>query len=133
MTQDLARATTKYTAMHILEHARAVTTSKVSRFRSNKSSAWNIATREEKESVSADLRRLKAGFGYKGRFGFTGEYAKDVVNVYEEKREYYVEKVKEKNEEGRIGSMESVKRVQTKGVKLLPETASLLILKYGDI
>jgi len=75
--------------------------------------------REEKESVSTDLRRPKADFGYKGRLGFTGEYAKEVGNVYEEKREYYEEKVEEMNEEGRVGTMESLKRVQTKGVKLL--------------
>ncbi|KAF8537904.1 hypothetical protein BDD12DRAFT_806561 [Trichophaea hybrida] len=56
----------------------------------------------DKKSVSADLRRPKAGFGYNGRLGFTGEYAKEVANVYEEKREYYEEKVKEMNEEGRV-------------------------------
>jgi hypothetical protein len=33
MAQDLARTTTKYTIMQILECARAVTTSKVSRLR----------------------------------------------------------------------------------------------------
>jgi hypothetical protein len=60
-------------------------------------------------------------------------YAKEVANVYEENREYYEEKVKEMNEEGRLGTMESLKRSQTKGVKLLRETASLLILKYTDI
>ena len=59
--QDLARTTTKYTTMQILECARAVTTSKVSRLRCNKMSAWNLAMREEKELVSADLRRPKAG------------------------------------------------------------------------
>jgi hypothetical protein len=133
MAQDLARTTTKYTTMQILERARAVTTSKVSRLRCNKMSAWNLAMREEKELVSADLRRPKGGSGYKGRLGFTGEYAKEVANVYEEKREYYEEKVKEMNEEGRVGTMESLKRAQTKGVKLLRETASLLILKYEDI
>jgi hypothetical protein len=133
MAQDLARTTTKYTTMQILERARAVTTSKVSRLRCNKMSAWNLAMREEEELVSADLRRPKAGSGYKGRLGFTGEYAKEVANVYEEKREYYEEKVKEMNEEGRVGTMESLKRAQMKGVKLLRETASLLILKYEDI
>jgi len=133
MAQDLARMMTKYSTMQILERARAVTTSKVSRLRCNKMSAWNFAMREEKESVSADLRRPKAGFGYKGRLGFTGEYTKEVANVYEEKREYYKEKVKEMNEEGHVGTMESLKRAQTKGVKLLRETASLLILKYEDI
>ena len=56
-----------------------------------------------------------------------------MMNVYEEKREYYEEKVKEMNEEGCVGTMESLKRAQTKGVKLLRETASLLILKYEDI
>jgi len=131
--QDLARTTTKYTTMQILECARAVTTSKVSRLRCNKMSAWNLAMREEKEFVSADLRRPEAGSGYKGRVGFTGEYAKEVVNVYEEKREYYKEKVNEMNEEGRVGTMESLQRAQTKGVKLLRETASLLRLKYADI
>jgi len=133
LAQDLARTTTKYTTMQILERARAVTTSKVSRLRCNKMSAWNLAMREEKESVSANRRRPKAGFGYKGRLGFTGEYAKEVANVYEEKREYYEEKVKEMNEEGPVGTMESLKRAQTNGVKLLRETASLLILKYEDI
>jgi len=133
MAQDLARTTTKYTTMQILERARAVTTSKVSRLRCNKMSAWNLAMREEKESLSADLRRPNAGFGYKGRLGFMGELAKEVANVYEEKREYYEEKVKEMNEEGRVGTKESLKRVQTKGVKLLRETASLLILQYQDI
>jgi hypothetical protein len=62
-----------------------------------------------------------------------GEYTKEVANVYEEKREYYEEKVKEMNKEGPVGTMESLKRVQTKGVKLLRETAGLLILKYDDI
>jgi len=84
MAQDLARTTTKYTTMQILERAKPVTTSKVSRLRCNKMSAWNLAMREEKELVSADLRRPKAGSGYKGRLGFTGEYAKKVANVYEE-------------------------------------------------
>ena len=133
MAQDLARTTTKYTTMQILERARAVTTSKVSRLRCNKMSAWNLAMREENELVSDEQRRPKAGSGYKGRLGFTGEYAKEVANVYEEKREYYEEKVKEMNEEGRVGTMESLKRAQTKGVKLLRQTASLLILKYEDI
>jgi hypothetical protein len=50
-----------------------------------------------------------------------------------EKREYYKEKVKEMNEEGRVGSMESLKRGRTKRVKRLRETASLMILKYEDI
>ena len=133
MAQDLARTTTKHTAMQILVRAKAVTTSKVSGLRFNKMSAWNLAMREEKELVSADLRRPKAGSGYKGPLGFTGEYAKEVSNVYEEKREYYEEKVKEMNEGGCVGTMESLKRAQTKGVKLLRETASLLILKYEDI
>jgi len=133
MAQDLARTTTKYTTMQILERARAVTTSKVSRLRCNKMSAWNLAMREEKESVSADLRRPKAEFWYKGRLGFTAEYAKEVANVYEEKKQYNEQKVKEMNEEGRIGTTESLKRAQTKGVKLLRETASLFILKYEDI
>ena len=119
--------------MQNLEHVSTATTSEVSRLRSNKMSAWNLAMREEKESVSADLRRAKAGCGYKGRLGFTEEYAKEVANVYEEKREYYEEKVKEMKEEGRVGTMGSLKRAHTKGVKLLRETASLLILKYEDI
>ena len=96
-------------------------------------SAWNLAMREEKESVSADLLRPKTGFVYTVRLRLTGEYAKEVANVYEEKREYYKQIVKEMNEEGRVGTMESLKRAQTKGVKLLRETASLLILKYEDI
>jgi hypothetical protein len=133
MAQDLARTMTKYTTMQILERARAVTTSKVSRLHCNKMSTWNLAMREEKELVSADLRRPKAGSGYKGRLGFTGEYAEEVANVYEEKREYYEEKVKEMNEEGRAGTMVSLKTAQTKRVKLLREPASLLILKYEDI
>jgi len=133
MAQHLARTTTKYTTMQILERPRAVTTSKVSRLCCNKMSAWNLAMREGKESVSADLRRPKAESGYKGRLMFTGEYAKEVANVYQEKREYYEEKVKEMNEEGRVGTMESLKRAQTKGVKLLRETASLSILTYEDV
>jgi len=133
MEQDFARTTTKYTTMQILERERAVTTSKVSRLRCNKMSAWNLAMREEKESVSADLCRPKAGSGYEGRLRLMGEYTKEVANVYEEKREYYEEKVKEMNEEGRVGSMECLKRAQTKRVKLLRETASLLILKDEDI
>jgi hypothetical protein len=109
MAQDLARTRTKYTTMQILEGARAVTTSKVSRLRCNKISAWNLAMREEKESVSADLRRPKAGSGNKWRLEFPGEYAKEVANVYEEKREYYEEIVKEMNEEGRVGTRETLK------------------------
>jgi hypothetical protein len=73
-------------------------------------SAWNLAMREEKDSVSADLCRSKAGCGCQRRHGLMGEYPKEVANVYEEKREYYEEKVKEMNEEGRIGTMESLKR-----------------------
>jgi len=119
MAKDLARMMNKYTTMQILQCARAVTTSKVSRLRCNKMSAWNLAMREEKESVSADLHRPKTGSGYKRWLGFTGEYAKEVANVYEEKREYYEEKVKEMNKEGRVGTMEILKRAQTKGVKLL--------------
>ena len=133
MAQDLARMTTKYTTMQILESVSAVTTSQVSRLSCNKMSAWNLAMRAEKESVSADLRRPKAGLGCKRQLGFRGEYAKEVANVYEETREYYKEKVKEMNEERRVGTMESLKRAQTKGVKLLRETASYLILKYEDI
>jgi len=133
MAQDLARTTTKYTTMQILERARAVTTSKVSRLRCNNISTWNLAMREERESVSADLRRPKAGPGYQGQLGFPAEYAKEVVNVYAEEREYYKEKVTEINEEGHVGTMESLKRAQTKGVRLLRETASLLILTYEDI
>jgi len=130
---DLARTTTKYTTMQILERARALTASKVSRLGCNKMSTWNLAMREEKESVSTDLRRPKAGFGYKVLLGFTRVYAKEVVNVYEENMEYYEEKVEEIHEEGRLGKTESLKRVHTKGVKLLRETASLLILKYEEI
>jgi len=96
-------------------------------------SAWNLAMREEKESLSANLRRPKAWFGCMGRLGFMGEYTKEVAKVYEEKREYFEGNVKEINEEGRVGTMESLKRAQKKGVKLLRETASLLILKYEDI
>jgi hypothetical protein len=72
MAQDLPRMTTKYTTIQILERARAVTTSKLSSLRCNKMSTWNLAMKEEKESVSADLHRPKAGYGYLGRFGFTG-------------------------------------------------------------
>ena len=61
MAKDLARTTTKYTTMQILERARAVTTAKVSRLCCNRMSAWNLAMREERELVSADLRRPKAG------------------------------------------------------------------------
>jgi len=88
MAKDLARTMTKYTTMQILQRARAVTTSKVSLLRCNKMRAWNLAMMQEKESVSADLRRPKAGHGYKGWLGFTGEYAKEVANVYKDKREY---------------------------------------------
>jgi len=133
MAPDLARWTTKYTTMQIPECARAVTTSKVSRLRCNKLSAWNLAMREEKESVSAYLCRPKPGSWYQGRLGFTGGYAKEVANVYEEKRQYYEEKVNKMNEEGRVGTMESLKRAQTEGVELLRQTASLLILRYEDI
>jgi hypothetical protein len=47
--QDLPGTTTKYTTMQILERARAVTSSKVSRLCCNKMIAWNVAMREEKE------------------------------------------------------------------------------------
>jgi len=63
MAQDLARTTTKDSTMQILECAGAVTTSKVSRLRCKKISAWNLVMREEKESVSSDLCRPKARFG----------------------------------------------------------------------
>jgi hypothetical protein len=36
------------------------------------------------------------------------------------------------NEEDSVDTMESLKRAQPKGVKLLRETASLFILKYED-
>jgi hypothetical protein len=62
-----------------------------------------------------------------------GENAMEVVNVNEEKREYFEEKVKVMNEEGHVGAIESLKRAPTKGVKLVRETASLLIPKYEDI
>jgi hypothetical protein len=97
MAQDLARTTTKSTTVQILERARAVNTSKVSRLCSNKMSPWNLAMREEKESVSTDLCRPMTGFGYMGWLGFTGEYAEEVANVYEEMREYYEEQLKEMN------------------------------------
>jgi len=119
--------------MQILERARAVTTFTVSRLPCNKMSVWNLEIREEKESVSADLSRPKAEFGYKGRLAVKGEYVKEVANVYEEKMEYYEEKVKEKNTECRVGTTESVKRAEMKGVKHFRETASVLILNYEDI
>jgi len=62
---DFARMMTKYTTIQILQCAKAVTTSKVSSLRCNKINTWKLAMREEKESVSADLRRPKAGFVYK--------------------------------------------------------------------
>jgi hypothetical protein len=46
---------------------------------------------------------------------------------------YNEEKVKEMNEEGHVGTLESHKRAQTKRVKLFLETASLFRLKYEDI
>ena len=133
IAQDLARTTTKDTTMQILNRARAATTSKVFRLHCTKMSAWNLPMSEEKESVSADLRRPKAGSEYKWQIGFTGEYAKLLANVYEEKREYYDEKVNEINEEGQVGTLKCLNRAQTKRVKLLRETTSLLILKYEDI
>jgi hypothetical protein len=63
MAQDLARTTTQYTTMPILKRAMAVTTSKVSRLGCNKMSTWNLAMREENESVSADLCRPNSWFG----------------------------------------------------------------------
>ena len=119
MAQDLARTMNKYTTMQIVERTMAVTTSNVSRLRCNEMSAWNFAMREEKESDSTDPRRPKSLSGYKGRLRLMGEYAKKVANVYEEKGEYSEEKVKEMNEEGHVGTMENLKRVQTKGVMLL--------------
>jgi len=111
--------------MLILECVRAVTTSSVSRLHWNKMSAWNLAMREEKEWVSTNLRRPRAGSGYMGRLGFMGEYAKEVAKVYEEKREYNAEKVKEMNKEGRIGTMESLKRVQTGSEAFVRNSKSL--------
>jgi hypothetical protein len=96
-------------------------------------SAWNLAMREEKESVSAHLPRPKVGFGYMERLGFTGEYAKEVAIVFVEKRDNYDDIVNEMKEEHHIVTMESLKRAQTKGVKLLRETTSLLIIKNDDI
>jgi hypothetical protein len=133
MAQDHTRMTFKYTTMQLIDRARPVTTAKVSRLRCNKMRSWNIAMREEKESISADLRRPKAKFGYKGRVVLTGEYAKEVANVYEEKREYYKEKVQDMKAVGRIGIMQSFKRAQTKRVKLWREMASLLIVKHEDV
>lgn len=60
-------------------------------------------------------------------------YAKEVGNDNQEMRKCCEERINEKNEECYIGTLESFKRVQKKGVKLLQETASLLILKYADI
>jgi len=60
-----------------------------------------------------------------GRLGFMGEYAKEVAKVYEEKREYNAEKVKEMNKEGRIGTMESLKRVQTGSEAFVRNSKSL--------
>jgi hypothetical protein len=42
-----------------------------------------------------------------------GEYAKEVANVYGEKRESYKEKVQEMNEEGRVGTREILTRAHT--------------------
>ena len=98
MAPDLARMMSKDTMMQILEHARAVTTSILSRLLSNKMSAWNVAMREEMESVSANLRRPKPGSGYTGWLGFTVEYTNKVVNIYEDKRNYYKDKLMEMNE-----------------------------------
>jgi hypothetical protein len=106
---------TKYTTIQILECAR------------------NFAMKKEKESVSTDPRRPKTGCAYNGRLGFTREYTKKVANLYAVNRESNEEKVKEMNEEGHVGTTESLKRVQRQRVKLFRDTASLLILKYHDI
>jgi len=58
---------------------------------------------EEKELVSADPCGPKAGSGYMGQLGFTGEYTQEVVNLYEETREYYDQRIKEMNGQGRMG------------------------------
>jgi len=81
MAPDLASTMTKYTTMQILNVGRPVPTYIVSRLRCNKTSVWNLVMREQKESVSANLRRPMAVSGYKGHLGVTGEYRKKVANV----------------------------------------------------
>jgi len=65
--------------------------------------------REEKDLVSTDLRRLKAQSREPGMLGFMWEYTKEVVKLYEERREYYNENVNERNDEGHKGTMERLK------------------------
>jgi hypothetical protein len=48
-------------------------------------------------------------------------------------REYYEKKIQEIDEEDRTGTMESLKTAQIKGVKILREIASFLVIKYEDI
>ncbi|KAF8536945.1 hypothetical protein BDD12DRAFT_807336 [Trichophaea hybrida] len=63
--------------------------------------------REAKELVATDLRQPVSGKGYNGRKGFDGRYSQHVSEVYQdpEKREFYMKRAVEINEEGRNKSL----------------------------
>ncbi|KAF8523046.1 hypothetical protein BDD12DRAFT_904759 [Trichophaea hybrida] len=121
MAQDLTRQNSKYSTNEILERSLNITIAAAKRLRFNKLSGWQVAMREEKELVATDLRQPVSGKGYKGRKGFDGRYSQHVAEVYQdpEKRECYMKRAEEINEEGRVGLLNSLKSTQKKSLNWL--------------
>ncbi|KAF8542794.1 hypothetical protein BDD12DRAFT_802556 [Trichophaea hybrida] len=121
MAQDLARQNSKYSTNEIPERSLNITIAAAKRLRFNKLSGWQVAMREEKELVATDLRQPVSGKGYKGRKGFDGRYSQHVAEVYQdpEKREFYMKRAEEINEEGRVGLLTSLKSTQKKSLNRL--------------
>ncbi|KAF8534152.1 hypothetical protein BDD12DRAFT_896950 [Trichophaea hybrida] len=121
MAQDLTRQNSKYSTNEILERSLNITIAAAKRLRFNKLSGWQVAMCEEKELVATDLRQPISGKGYKGRKGFDGRYSQHVAEVYQdpEKREFYMKRAEEINEEGRVGLLTSLKSTQKKSLNQL--------------
>ncbi|KAF8542331.1 hypothetical protein BDD12DRAFT_941074 [Trichophaea hybrida] len=107
MAQDLARQNSKYSTNEILERSLNITIAAAKRLRFNILSGWQVAMHEEKELVATDLRQPVSGKSYKERKGFDGRYSQHVAEVYQdpEKRECYMKRAEERNEEGRKKSL----------------------------
>ncbi|KAF8533653.1 hypothetical protein BDD12DRAFT_898307 [Trichophaea hybrida] len=120
MAQDLVRQNSKYSTNEILEQSLNITIAAAKRLRINKLSGWQVAMREEKGLVATELKQPVSGKGYKGRKGFDGRYSQHVADVYQDpKRELYIKRAEEINEEGRVGRLTLLKSTQKKSLNRL--------------
>ncbi|KAF8533180.1 hypothetical protein BDD12DRAFT_900061 [Trichophaea hybrida] len=70
--------------------------------------------------VATELKQPVSGKGYKGRKGFDGRYSQHVADVYQDpKRELYIKRAEEINEEGRVGRLTLLKSTQKKSLNRL--------------